>query len=166
MGWDGKGSDREKWCFWEALGQELEEEMATHQCFCLENPRDGGAWWAAVYGVAQSRTRLKWLSSSRTRRANYSLFLCSLNNTSYFLCKNDKRQDSGSKRPNQPNLLQRFWAVDKRFHGWKWLRCQHEPSPSKPPQRCLLEEDRWPSACHDHAFLCREEIDENVTGQS
>ena len=34
------------------------------QCSCLESPRDGGAWWAAVYGVAQSRTRLKWLSSS------------------------------------------------------------------------------------------------------
>ena len=34
------------------------------QCSCLENPRDGGAWWAAVYGVAQSQTRLKWLSSS------------------------------------------------------------------------------------------------------
>ena len=34
------------------------------QCSCLENPRDGGAWWAAVYGVAQSRTRLKWFSSS------------------------------------------------------------------------------------------------------
>ena len=34
------------------------------QCFCLENPRDGGAWWAGVYGVAQSRTRLKWLSNS------------------------------------------------------------------------------------------------------
>ena len=29
-----------------------EKEMATHSCFCLENPRDGGAWWAAVYGVA------------------------------------------------------------------------------------------------------------------
>ena len=29
------------------------------QCSCLENPRDGGAWWAAVYGVAQSRTPLK-----------------------------------------------------------------------------------------------------------
>ena len=29
------------------------------QCFCLENPREGGAWWAAVYGVAQSRTRLE-----------------------------------------------------------------------------------------------------------
>ena len=34
------------------------------QCSCLENPRDRGAWWAAVYGVAQSRTRLKPLSSS------------------------------------------------------------------------------------------------------
>ena len=34
------------------------------QCSCLETPRDGGAWWAAVYGVAQSRTRLKPLSSS------------------------------------------------------------------------------------------------------
>ena len=34
------------------------------QCSCLENPRDGGAWWAAVSGVAQSRTQLKRLSSS------------------------------------------------------------------------------------------------------
>ena len=34
------------------------------QCSCLENPRDGGAWWAAVYGVAQSQTRLRQLSSS------------------------------------------------------------------------------------------------------
>ena len=34
------------------------------QCSCLENPRDRGAWWAAVYGVAQSWTQLKWLSSS------------------------------------------------------------------------------------------------------
>ena len=36
------------------------------QCSCLENPRDGGAWWAAVYGVVQSRTRLKRLSSRST----------------------------------------------------------------------------------------------------
>ena len=34
------------------------------QCSCLENPRDGGAWWAAVSGVTWSRTRLKRLSSS------------------------------------------------------------------------------------------------------
>ena len=35
---------------------------------CLENPRDGGAWWAAVYGVAESQTRLKRLSSSSSRQ--------------------------------------------------------------------------------------------------
>ena len=34
------------------------------QCSCLENPRDRGAWWAAIYGVAQSQTQLKRLSSS------------------------------------------------------------------------------------------------------
>ena len=43
------------------------------QCSCLENPRDGGAWWAAVYGVAQSRTQLKQLnSSSSSSNANVS----------------------------------------------------------------------------------------------
>ena len=41
-----------------------EENGNPLQCPCLENPRDGGAWWAAVYGVAQSWTRLKRLSSS------------------------------------------------------------------------------------------------------
>ena len=41
------------------------------QCSCLENPKDGGAWWAAVYGVAQSRTRLKRLSSSSSSSRAY-----------------------------------------------------------------------------------------------
>ena len=36
------------------------------QCSCLENPREGGAWWAAIYGVTQSRTWLRRLSSSST----------------------------------------------------------------------------------------------------
>ena len=43
------------------------------QCSCLENPRDGGAWRAAVYGVAQSRTWLKWLSSSSSSRDHFVL---------------------------------------------------------------------------------------------
>ena len=37
---------------------------------CLENPSNGGAWWATVYGVAQSRTRLKQLSSSSSSRTS------------------------------------------------------------------------------------------------
>ena len=43
------------------------------QCSCLENPRDGGAWWAAVYEVARSRTRLKRLSSSSSIVLNEQL---------------------------------------------------------------------------------------------
>ena len=63
--WGREESDTTEWlpfhfslsCIGEGNGNPL-------QCSCLENPRDGGAWWAAVYGVAQSRTRLKRLSSS------------------------------------------------------------------------------------------------------
>ena len=39
------------------------------QCSCLENPKDRGAWWAAVYGVAQSQTRLKQLSSNSSKHS-------------------------------------------------------------------------------------------------
>ena len=63
---------------WGRLGSDTTERLHFHfslscigegngnplQCSCLENPRDGEASWAAVYGVAQSRTRLKRLSSS------------------------------------------------------------------------------------------------------
>ena len=44
------------------------------QCSCLENPRDGGALWAAVYGVAQSWTRLKRLSRERLWAISFSSF--------------------------------------------------------------------------------------------
>ena len=63
--WGCKELDMNEWlpfhfslsCIGEGNGNPL-------QCSCLENLRDGGAWWAAVYGVTQSRTQLKWLSSS------------------------------------------------------------------------------------------------------
>ena len=66
--WGHWGLDTTEWlhfhfslsCIGEGHGNPL-------QCSCLENPRDGGAWWAAVYGVTQSRTRLKWLSSCNRR---------------------------------------------------------------------------------------------------
>ena len=45
------------------------------QCSCLENPRDGGALWASVYGVAQSWTQLKWLSSSSSSNASVSIWV-------------------------------------------------------------------------------------------
>ena len=63
--WGRWGSDATEWlhfhfslsCIGEGNGNPL-------QCSCLENPRDSGAWWAAIYGVAQSRTWLKRLSGS------------------------------------------------------------------------------------------------------
>ena len=63
--WGREESDTTEWlhfhfslsCIGEGNGNPL-------QCSCLENPRDGGAWWAAVYGVSQRQTWLKWLSSS------------------------------------------------------------------------------------------------------
>ena len=55
-------------CIWQGNGNPL-------PCSCLENPRVGGAWWAAVYGVAQSRTRLKLLSSSSSSCFNVFLLV-------------------------------------------------------------------------------------------
>ena len=70
--WGRKESDTSAWlhshfslsCIGEGNGYPV-------QCSCLENPRDEGAWWAAIYGVAQSRTWLKQLSSSNSRRLHF-----------------------------------------------------------------------------------------------
>ena len=63
--WGPKESDTTEWLhFHFSLSCTGEGNGNPLQCSCLENPRDGGAWWAAIYGVAQSRTWLKRLSSS------------------------------------------------------------------------------------------------------
>ena len=63
--WGGEESDMtERLRFHFSLSCIGEGNGNPLQCSCLENPRDGGAWWASVYGVAQSQTRLKRLSSS------------------------------------------------------------------------------------------------------
>ena len=59
--------------YWKKF-QEEEGNGNPLQCSCLENPRDGGAWWAAVYGVAQSRTRLKRLSSSSSSSSSSNTY--------------------------------------------------------------------------------------------
>ena len=63
--WGRWGSDMtEQLQFYFSLSCIGEGNGSPLQCSCLENPRDRGAWWAAVHGVAQSWTRLKRLSSS------------------------------------------------------------------------------------------------------
>ena len=58
-------------------------QVSMSLCSCLENPGDGGAWWAAIYGVAQSRTRLKRLSRAAAPRpfqsTNPEMILCYVN---------------------------------------------------------------------------------------
>ena len=81
--WDQEESDTtERLHFHFSLSLIGEGNGNRLQCSCLENPRDGGAWWAAVYGVAQSRTRLKWLSSSSSSTPNTvwegGMMLCSV----------------------------------------------------------------------------------------
>ena len=66
--WGRWGSHTTEWLhFYFSLSCIGEGNGNPLQCSCLENPRDGRAWWAAAYGVAQSRTRLKRLSSSSSR---------------------------------------------------------------------------------------------------
>ena len=67
----------------QSLGQKdaLEEGMATHSTnFCLENPMDRGAWWAAVHGVPKSQTRLKQLACTcvyiKIYVYMYMLYIC------------------------------------------------------------------------------------------
>ena len=68
--WGREESDTTEWLhFYFSLSCIGEGNGSPLQCSCLENPRDGGAWWAAIYGVAQSQTWLKWLSSSSSRLA-------------------------------------------------------------------------------------------------
>ena len=72
--WDRKESDmNERLHFHFLLSCIGEGNGNPLQCSCLENPRDGGAWWAAVYGVAQSRTRLTQLSSSSSSSKDLGL---------------------------------------------------------------------------------------------
>ena len=67
--WGPEESDTTEWLhFHFSLSWIGEGNGNPLQCSCLENPRDGGAWWAAVYGVAQSRTWLKQLSSSSSSK--------------------------------------------------------------------------------------------------
>ena len=66
--WGCMESDTTEWLYFHfSLSWIGEGNGNPLQCSCLENPRDRGAWWAAVYGVTQSRTWLKWLSSSSAK---------------------------------------------------------------------------------------------------
>ena len=85
------------------------------QCSCLENPRDGGAWWAAIYGVTQSSTRLKWLSSSSSitkllnvRKGLWGPMVCS------------QLRSVGTWRPAS-KVGTTLWALNQWGLYWLWV---------------------------------------------
>ena len=85
------------------------------QCSCLENLRDGGAWWAAIYGVAQSQTRLKPLSSSSSSITNHRMFL------------------QGGDYLGPPQALWISIALSTRFESCCSQKCPQEGSTSSCP---------------------------------
>ena len=82
------------------------------QCSCLENPRDGGAWWAAVYGVAQSWTRLKQLSSSSSSSSRTSLIAQLENNL-------PAMQETRVRSLGQEDPLEKKLATHSSILAWR-----------------------------------------------
>ena len=83
------------------------------QCSCLERPRDGGAWWVAIYGVAQSQTRLKWLSSSY-HGFSFLVILCN------FIHKWQIFPNKHSiKERDYENIISTYIKADKQWNDWK-----------------------------------------------
>ena len=90
-------------CFGEGNGNPF-------QCSCLENPRDGGAWWAAVYGVTQSWTRLKQLSSSSSRESYNDLRVI-------------WQYENMEEKPSIPNLINSTEVKDRsKLQQWNWVK--------------------------------------------
>ena len=112
------------------------------QYSCLENPRDGGAWWAALYGVAQSQTWLKWLSSSiiqvclqKGHRSNDAPAEMSILNTQTLLSK--YRSLLKGTKGEKPIL---GWGQRKqKMNLWSELNCVLSPTKTHP----RLTPDIW-----------------------
>ena len=89
--WGGWGLDTtEQLHFHLSLSCIGEGNGSPLQCSCLENPRDGGAWWAAIYGVAQSWTWLRWLSSS----SSSNTYICNLERCYWRTCLQGSNADA------------------------------------------------------------------------
>ena len=86
------------------------------QCSCLENPRDRGAWWAAIYTVAQSRTRLKWLSSSTANRKHKVLSSVQLNCS--IMSNSLRPHEPQHARPPCPSPTPRVYSDSRPLSPW------------------------------------------------
>ena len=130
---------------WGRWGSDMTERLHFHfslsciregngnplQCSCLENPRNGGACWAAIYGVAQSRTRLKWLSSSSS--SSIMVYGASLVSQRWKICLQCRRCRKLGFDP---------W-VRKIPWRWKWQPTSVFLPGESPEQRSLAGYSPW-----------------------
>ena len=86
------------------------------QCSCLENPRDGGAWWAAIYGVTQSRTQLKQLTSSSSYAVDTTLMAESKEKLKSLLMKVKEESEKADLKLNIQKILT-SWQLVTLLHG-------------------------------------------------
>ena len=113
------------------------------QCSCLENPRDGGAWWAAVYGVTQSQTRLKRLSMV-LRKEEYTPGLTAI-----------RLEPLPKMNPRELRMwkMEGSWPQD-RWDAWtEWFQWTQTLAPSHTEQSAnFLPWDIWFSLLHKNTF--------------
>ena len=110
--WGHWGSDMtERLHFHFSLSCTGEGNGSPLQCSCLENPRDEGACWAAIYGVTQSWTRLKWLSSSKEERERGRIFFLII--SFCHLITNHHKKDV------KKNLGDKIWHLERK--SWNYL---------------------------------------------
>ena len=107
------------------------------QCSCLENPRDRGFWWAAIYGVTQSRTRLKQLSSSSSSSICYQLSEIWENRDSHQFQKSLILTRS-TWLVRVRSLIPTFWA----FPGGASNKCRFTTKPCHLPMKVRCR-TRW-----------------------
>ena len=88
------------------------------QCSCLENPRDGGAWWAAVYGVAQSRTRSDLAAAGL-------LFIITNNNVKRNVTEHQKAISVISKYPNE-YVVESCLFQQSRCQSWLLIKAPED----------------------------------------
>ena len=132
------------------------------QCPCLENPRDGGAWWAAVYGVTESRTRLTWLSSSSSGSMVYGASLVAQ------LVKNlSAMRETWVLSLGREDALEESTATHSSILTWRilmhrgaWQATIHRVAKSQTwlmqlsMHTCMQDENNLISLCKRRRFYC------------
>ena len=135
------------WSFIQILG---EGNGTPLQYSCLENSMGGGAWWAAVFGVAQSRTQLKWLSSNLIFRTNTQKRCPS--HYRGLECKSRKSGNTWSNRQIWPWSTE--WSRAKANRVWPRECTGHSkhPLPTTQEKTLYMDITRWSTPKSDWLY--------------